>query len=206
MQKSRPLTTVDRIMAAASAHFAERGFDGARMDTIAKMANVNKATIYYHIGDKKALYSAVLHEVFSKQAAHIAEQTKRAASCQDQLKAIIRGMRRLIEKEPYINAIMMYEIASGGRNFPQQLVHDFTEIIGMTHSALEQGRATKQFASAHPMAVYLMAISPISYYEKIYSDLNKQLASGSQKMVIPIISIKAFAEQLETMVLKALKP
>jgi AcrR family transcriptional regulator len=37
-----------RIMAAAAAVFAERGYDGARMDEIAKRASVNKALIYYY--------------------------------------------------------------------------------------------------------------------------------------------------------------
>lgn len=206
MGKKRRGDTVERIMVAATAHFAERGFDGARMDTIANTAKVNKATIYYHIGDKKALYSAVLHRVFSEQAEHIAKQIESATSSQDQLKVVIRGLRRLIEQKPHINAIIMHEIATGGRNFPRELVHDFTQIIGLTHTALQEGRNAKQFTAVHPMVVYLMAVSPMSYYEKIYNDLHNQLASGSRKRGVPIISFEAFADQLETLVLKALKP
>ncbi len=32
------------------------------VDQIAKLAGVNKATIYYHIGDKQALYAQVITE------------------------------------------------------------------------------------------------------------------------------------------------
>ena len=46
--------TVTRILAAAKEVFAEVGFAGARVDEIARRADVNKASLYYHIGDKKA--------------------------------------------------------------------------------------------------------------------------------------------------------
>src|SRR3990172_6203646 len=38
----------DRLLAAAAAEFAARGFDGARVDRIARAARANKATIYHH--------------------------------------------------------------------------------------------------------------------------------------------------------------
>jgi AcrR family transcriptional regulator len=46
----------DRILAAAAAEFAERGFAGARVDRIARRARVNKAMIYYHFASKQRLY------------------------------------------------------------------------------------------------------------------------------------------------------
>ena len=40
--------TITLILDAATRIFAQYGFDGARMDAIAKAAGINKATIYYH--------------------------------------------------------------------------------------------------------------------------------------------------------------
>jgi AcrR family transcriptional regulator len=54
--------TVRRILKAAASIFSESGFSGARVDEIAKRARVNKATIYYHIGDKEKLYAEVISE------------------------------------------------------------------------------------------------------------------------------------------------
>ena len=51
--------TARKILETAAQVFAAVGFEGARVDEIAKLANVNKATIYYHIGDKKVLYEKV---------------------------------------------------------------------------------------------------------------------------------------------------
>ncbi|HNY29619.1 MAG TPA: DUF2087 domain-containing protein [Fibrobacteria bacterium] len=50
----------NRILEAARAEFAERGFDGARVDTIAKRAEVNKALIYYYYKSKNELLQELL--------------------------------------------------------------------------------------------------------------------------------------------------
>ena len=45
--------------------FAELGVDGARTDSIARSAGVNKALLYYCFRNKESLYGAVLDDVFS---------------------------------------------------------------------------------------------------------------------------------------------
>jgi AcrR family transcriptional regulator len=48
------------ILNAAEAVFAEHGFDGARVDTIAAEAGYNKSLIFQYFGDKLRLYAEVL--------------------------------------------------------------------------------------------------------------------------------------------------
>ncbi|HQN26099.1 MAG TPA: helix-turn-helix domain-containing protein [Syntrophales bacterium] len=45
--------TALKILAAARDVFSERGFAGTTVDEIARRAGVNKATLYYQIGDKQ---------------------------------------------------------------------------------------------------------------------------------------------------------
>lgn len=54
-----------RILRAATAEFARHGFGGARIDRIAKVAGANKRMLYYHVGDKEALYLAVLEGAYA---------------------------------------------------------------------------------------------------------------------------------------------
>ncbi|WP_139982740.1 TetR family transcriptional regulator [Nocardioides litoris] len=49
-----------RLLAAATAEFAERGIAGARVDRIAATAEVNKQQMYAWFGSKDGLYDAVL--------------------------------------------------------------------------------------------------------------------------------------------------
>lgn len=55
-----------RILAAATQEFARYGFGGARIDRIADLAGANKRMVYYHIGDKEALYLAVLEAAYAQ--------------------------------------------------------------------------------------------------------------------------------------------
>ena len=49
-----------RILDAARAEFSEKGFDGARVDSIAQRAEVNKALIYYYFKSKDELLQELL--------------------------------------------------------------------------------------------------------------------------------------------------
>ena len=52
--------TIDRILLAAEAEFAERGFDGAGMKAISVRADVSQALLHYHFGTKDHLYAEVI--------------------------------------------------------------------------------------------------------------------------------------------------
>ncbi|ERI92639.1 transcriptional regulator, TetR family [Clostridiales bacterium oral taxon 876 str. F0540] len=58
--------TQSKILEAAEELFAEKGYDGARVDEIAKRAGVNKALIYYYFENKQK----ILEEIIKK---HISE-------------------------------------------------------------------------------------------------------------------------------------
>jgi TetR/AcrR family transcriptional regulator len=49
-----------RIVTAAREEFSRRGFDGARVDQIARRAGVNKQLLFYYFHSKRGLFSAVL--------------------------------------------------------------------------------------------------------------------------------------------------
>ena len=55
-----------RIVAAALAEFAARGFKGASMDAIAARTHTTRALINYYFGSKEKLYVAVLEQVYSE--------------------------------------------------------------------------------------------------------------------------------------------
>ena len=61
--------TKDRVLAAATALFAERGFHGTKIRDIAARAKVNVAAGHYHYGSKKALYLTVLRAQFAETRA-----------------------------------------------------------------------------------------------------------------------------------------
>jgi AcrR family transcriptional regulator len=63
LQRPRSLRAHDQVLDAAAELFAERGIDGASIDSIAAASGVSKATIYKHWTDKSALCLEVLGRV-----------------------------------------------------------------------------------------------------------------------------------------------
>jgi TetR/AcrR family transcriptional regulator len=60
-----PERTKQRILAAASDEFANKGYDGARVDEIVRRCMVSKNLVYYYFGSKEALFIAVLESAYS---------------------------------------------------------------------------------------------------------------------------------------------
>ena len=67
MPKTDGYKTKEKILAVAERLFAEKGFNGASIDKIAKTAGVNKGLIYYHFKNKKdivvSIFKGILHEI-----------------------------------------------------------------------------------------------------------------------------------------------
>lgn len=59
-----PERTSASILAAAVTEFTEKGYAGARIDSIAEKSGANKRMIYHYFGDKDGLYLAVLESAY----------------------------------------------------------------------------------------------------------------------------------------------
>jgi AcrR family transcriptional regulator len=64
--------TQQEILRAAMDEFSERGLGGARIDSIAERAGVNKRLIYYYFAGKDELFLAVLEQTYAdiREAEH----------------------------------------------------------------------------------------------------------------------------------------
>ena len=59
-RERNPQRSRERILTAALAEFAAKGFSGARVEAIARRAGLNKQLISHHFGGKLGLYRAVM--------------------------------------------------------------------------------------------------------------------------------------------------
>ena len=66
-----PERTRERILDAAVVEFAAEGFTGARVDSIADKAGVNKRMLYHYFGNKQDLFLAIIHDRLEKKGVTI---------------------------------------------------------------------------------------------------------------------------------------
>ncbi len=163
--KDRHGDTLSRIFEAATDVFAEVGFAGARMDQIARRADVNKATIYYHIGDKKSLYAEVIRRVLGSTADKIKRNTKDIDSPDEKIRAYINTMAEAMDKNPRMPSIMLREVASGGVTLPDAVVADFAGIIGIVGGIVDEGVGKGRFSQTDPLMVHLMVVGTFALFK-----------------------------------------
>ncbi|WP_327002230.1 TetR family transcriptional regulator [Dactylosporangium sp. NBC_01737] len=61
-----PARTRREILDVATREFADRGYDGARVDEIAERTRTTKRMIYYYFGGKRQLYVEVLERAYAR--------------------------------------------------------------------------------------------------------------------------------------------
>ncbi len=159
--------TVRRIIDGATQAFATGGFAGASVDEIAKSAGVNKASIYYHVGDKESLYSLVLHEIIQNTVARINAGMRHDQSPEEKLEAYILGIARTVEEHPPLPAIMMWAVSSGGESLPEMVVGDLVSIYGRLMTILNEGVEAGVFERVNGLILYLMIMCSLAIHKNV---------------------------------------
>jgi AcrR family transcriptional regulator len=96
LAREAPGSTKARILAAAEAVFAARGFEGASTREIAGNAGVNISSLHYHWASKETLYVAVFHDVFDRLTALLRGTLARLAEERKREVVVGRVMRELV--------------------------------------------------------------------------------------------------------------
>ena len=96
------------ILAAAERHFAERGFEAARLEDIAADVGIRRAAIFYYFGDKHELYAAVLDEVFAGAMTALPS----SGSAVERLEASLTGWIDYVARRPSVARLILREAAN----------------------------------------------------------------------------------------------
>lgn len=150
-----------KILDAASRAFAEEGFAGARVDEIARRAGVNKAMLYYHIGDKRALYGEVLKRNFGRIEKALEENLPDEGSAADRLRAVITIVERAIAANPDHPRIVLREFASGAANLPEEILRRMLGLLTVVGDILAEGAGSGEFRHTEPVMTHLTLVGAL---------------------------------------------
>jgi AcrR family transcriptional regulator len=188
--------TVERILTSARSVFAAKGYNGARMDEIAELASVNKATIYYQIGDKDTLYTVVIHQAIGNVARGIARAVSLADAPEEKLKAYITFIAAAVDKNPDLPPIMMRELASGGATLPRLVIEDIASVLMILAGVLEEGKEK---------GLFMMIMGTILFYKKGTPIKDRQSWLPETVKVYDIKLSANLGEEVASLVLKAIR-
>ena len=100
-----------RILETARNVFAEKGFDGARVDEIAKEAGVPKSLIYYHFPSKEAILEELLNACLAQYHALLLEYVNEPVDADPTalLRHVRSGYLKFLEMNEDVIRIMSME-------------------------------------------------------------------------------------------------
>src|SRR5260370_20239971 len=110
--------TRDRLLVAARALFAQRGFAGASVRAITERARANLGAVTYHFGSKQALYTAVLDQLFRSLRERVAAATAPSGAAAERLRAIIHAFFAFLGQYPQAPRPILHRLASGAPRPP----------------------------------------------------------------------------------------
>ncbi len=105
-----PARVAERLRHAAREEFAQLGYSGARVKSIARAASCNVALLYRHWTSKQALYVDVLHAVMKFIADEVSARLDQESGAQ----AVVHAYVDTMMKDTVAARILVRELLDGG--------------------------------------------------------------------------------------------
>lgn len=166
------------ILEAATSVFAEKGWEGARVDAIASKAGLNKAMLYYRVGGKEELYRRVVlqgQEYFTRTVECALEM---ATGPEDAVRKIIETIAENAEKNRLFPSIILREIAGGGATLPRNGLDGIKNLMEVIRDLANRGMEKGVFREIDPVALQFMIMGAV-FTLSLTADMRRSMAPDS---------------------------
>jgi TetR/AcrR family transcriptional regulator len=156
----------EKIVKAAIQEFAAKGFDGARVDEIARRAGLNKTLLYHHIGNKDSLFTAALEAAYQTIRGRQRESILHELPPKEGLQELVRLLMDIWVKNPKLGRLLANENFLGGRHVRKSKVirELYNPLVATLNDLLKRGVESGDFRDGiDPIDLYI-SISALSAY------------------------------------------
>lgn len=178
------------ILAAAEEEFANKGFSGASISSVAQRAGVPRSNVHYYFSSKEALYNKLLTNVVELWNESFPEITAQDDPAQA-IESYIRTKLEYSRTKPQASRIFASEILRGAPLLRQYLEENYAGWLQQKASVIaawiEQGKMDK----VDPFYLIFMIWSTTQHY----ADFDVQVKAALRK---PTLSPKDFDEIART--------
>lgn len=192
------------ILETAARHFAIQGFGSARMDEIAKDAKVNKATIYYRIGDKAELYEKVYSLILDTLINKINSACDPINNPEQALRTYIQTIAQQCEDNSFMSRIVLREVASQGQHLSENTLIKMHQVRMLLSKILHKGMESGQFSPVNPFMIHMLIIGFLSFYSAGKPIREKISNFDSQSKENVILQTTQAAEEITQLILNSI--
>jgi TetR/AcrR family transcriptional regulator len=163
---SDPHKTRERILARATAEFAARGFEGARVDAIARRCGLAKNMLYHYFGSKEGLFIAVLERMYETLRARQRDFAVRGSDPVQAMRQLVAHTFSALLEHSEAIALLNDENLHKGRHArrSKRIRALYDPLVDTIREVLERGAAQGIFrADIDPVTLYL-SLSSLAYH------------------------------------------
>lgn len=144
---------------ATAALLSERSTIEVSLSEIAQRSGLNSALIKYYFGSKEGLLLALLERVAERAMADLANLVDLDISAEQKLRIHIGGIINTYYRSPYVNRLINYMIAQGGKASSERVAKIFVEpMIAAYRAIVDQGVADGAFRPLDPGMLYYSVV------------------------------------------------
>ena len=158
--------TKQRILDSALKEFSTKGYDGARVDDIMRLAEVSKNLIYHYFDSKERLFITVLEAAYENLHAYQRSWTPDPANATDGIRQLVRFTFKYWENSSdFINLLNSENIHRGEHLRKSRLTKEnYSGLLDKMSHLLKQGEESGEFRKAvDPVELYI-SISALAYH------------------------------------------
>jgi TetR/AcrR family transcriptional regulator len=109
------------ILGEAVRQFAECGYEGTSIATVAERAGLSKQNLMYYFPTKQALYQRVLDNVLDDWLARMASLADPGKDPGDVLRAYVRAKLKFSREQPLASRVYAMEVIGGAKLYADQI-------------------------------------------------------------------------------------
>lgn len=164
--RRRPEIARGEILAAGAEVFAEHGFDGARLDKIARVAGINVSLIYHYFENKEDLFLAVLEEAYGKMRDEPFDFSAKRNDPRGAMVDFVRARFRIFVENPELVGLLNAENVHKAAHIEgsHKIRGLYKPLIADLEGLLARGAATGDFRADVDATDLFITLNAVGYF------------------------------------------
>lgn len=121
-----PQATIRKILEAAREEFGTNGFDGTKVEHIARRAKVSKQIVYFYFRGKDELYWELLKDISIKTNKRLLKISLDALAPGDAIRAYIEEVYDIYAEDPVLGMVSLDQSMHGGAQL--RSIHEIRQL------------------------------------------------------------------------------
>jgi AcrR family transcriptional regulator len=150
--------TRDSLLRAAQTLFVERGYEGASIRAITKLAEANLGAVTYHFGSKDGLYDAVADSLMRPMRERLIGATAVGTRPLERIESLVRAVFEHLQANRDLPRFII-QLLAGSRPLPSVMAEMLRANHGLVVEIIAAGQAEGTIRTGNPR---LMALSIVA--------------------------------------------